>query len=234
MDAPGDPKFPIARPRTRSASWIFEGLARTEVPPAHWVFMASVVDYNADAQTANISAFLAHVLRPAPSGGRRQFDQSVRFVRREMGEPLSYARWECSYVSSFNPDCEVGTARPRAAKAKNTFADSFRLDFDSGRRVAKRVNAPWYQLYMPQVEDLRKLTPSRKRWLPGSGPGHRQTWLAEIWKQSEAVRARTRARSWIARVARGAFQSTDAAGWVAVPSSERLVGVVISFVSTPK
>lgn len=123
----------------------FEALARAELPPAHWGYMASGSENDLTLR-ANVEAFRHLGLRP-----RRLVDVS----RPDTSIQIYGQRWEtpifiCPVGSqrAFHPDGELATAR--AAKARRTTMILSNVTTYSIEDVAREIGAPpWQQLYMP-------------------------------------------------------------------------------------
>lgn len=151
---PGDPKFPISSAKDALSVTDFESIARGNLPPAHWGFMASGVDDNGTLR-ANIEAYSHIELRAHRMVDVTNVDTSITLFGVKWPSPLLIC--PVGAQRAFHPEGELAVAR--AAKTKNTLQILSSATSTAVEEVAKaRGMAPWYQLYMPSKwEDCEKL-----------------------------------------------------------------------------
>src|SRR5215469_16217384 len=135
----------LTSPKDALSLMDFEAAARSELPPAHWGYMASGVDDDATLKI-NREGFRHFQLRP-----RRLVDVSKIDMKTEIFGEVWDAPIFLSPVGGqkmFHSEGEVAVAR--AAKIKNTVQILSSATSTAVEDVAKARGAPpWYQLYMP-------------------------------------------------------------------------------------
>ena len=132
----------------------FEAVARRNLPPAHWGYMATGSDDNL-TRDANVAAYGRIGLKP-----RRMVDVS----KPDLGVEVFGERWETPLFicpvggqRAFDPEGELATAR--AAKARRHKMILSNVSTYSIEEVTKPLGAaPWQQLYMPvKWEDTERM-----------------------------------------------------------------------------
>src|SRR6476646_812910 len=133
----------IKSPKEAINVFDFEPVCRQNVPPAHFVYMASGVDDEATLR-ANREGFLKFQLRPRRLVDVSKVDMSVDILGTKYASPIV-----CAPVGgqrSFHDDAEAGVAR--AAKAGDHLQILSTMTSDTVEDVIKARGAPiWMQLY---------------------------------------------------------------------------------------
>src|SRR3954464_15716556 len=133
----------IGSPREAINVFGFEPVARKNVPPAHFGYMASGVDDEVTLR-ANREGFLKFQLRPRRLVDVSKVDMSVNILGTKYSSPIV-----CAPVGgqrSFHDDAESGVAR--AAKAGDHLQILSTMTSDTVEDVIKARGAPiWMQLY---------------------------------------------------------------------------------------
>src|ERR1041384_5156499 len=133
----------IASPKDAINVFDFEPVARKNVPPAHFGYMASGIDDEVTLR-ANREGFLKFQLRPRRLVDVSKVDMSVDILGTKYSSPIV-----CAPVGgqrSFHADGEAGVAR--AAKAGDHLQILSTMTSDTVEDVVKARGAPiWMQLY---------------------------------------------------------------------------------------
>src|SRR3954468_4888308 len=133
----------IASPKDAINVFDFEPVARKNVPPAHFGYMASGIDDEVTLR-ANREGFLKFQLRPRRLVDVSKVDMSVDILGTRYSSPIV-----CAPVGgqrSFHDDAESGVAR--AAKAGDHLQILSPMTSDTVEDVIKARGAPiWMQLY---------------------------------------------------------------------------------------
>src|SRR3989441_6419701 len=106
--APLDPHHLIASPRDAINVFDFEPVARKNVPPAHFGYMASGIDDEVTLR-ANREGFLKFQLRPRRLVDVSKVDTSVDLLGMKFNSPIIIA--PTGGHKGYNPDGEEGVAR---------------------------------------------------------------------------------------------------------------------------
>ncbi len=130
----------------------FEAVARKNLPPAHWGYMASGVDDDATLR-ANREAFSHYQIRPR---------RLVNVTKTDLSADLFETKWETPIFicpvgghKMFHPEGEIAVAR--AAAAKKTLQILSTVTTSSVEDVIKARGGPiWYQLYPTSSWDVRQ------------------------------------------------------------------------------
>jgi isopentenyl diphosphate isomerase/L-lactate dehydrogenase-like FMN-dependent dehydrogenase len=130
----------------------FEAVARKNLPPAHWGYMASGVDDDATLR-ANREAFAQYRIRPR---------RLVNATRLDLTTDLFGTTWDTPVFicpvgghKMFHPEGEIAVAR--AAQAKKTLQILSTVTTSSVEDVIKARGGPiWYQLYPTSSLDVRQ------------------------------------------------------------------------------
>jgi len=140
---PQDPTHLIKDPKEAINVFDFEPVARQNVPPAHFGYMASGIDDEVTLR-ANREGFLKFQLRPRRLVDVSKVDMSVDILGTKYSSPIV-----CAPVGgqrSFHDDAESGVAR--AAKAGDHLQILSTMTSDTVEDVTKARGAPiWFQLY---------------------------------------------------------------------------------------
>src|SRR3989441_6825995 len=112
--APLDPQALIASPKDAINVFDFEPVARKNVPPAHFGYMASGIDDEVTLR-ANREGFLKFQLRPRRLVDVSKVDMSTEILWEKYASPIVLA--PVGGQRSFHDDGEIAAAR--AAKAGN-------------------------------------------------------------------------------------------------------------------
>jgi 4-hydroxymandelate oxidase len=133
----------ITAPENAADVFDFERLARKNLPPAHWGYLATGVDGDATLE-ANRSGFSNYGLRVRRLVDTRNVDMSVK---------LFDSTWETPIVldpvgsqKAFHPDGEIGTAK--AAQSRKHLQILSTVSSTGVEDVSAARGEPvWYQLY---------------------------------------------------------------------------------------
>lgn len=121
----------------------FEAVARQNLPPAHFAYMATGVDDDAIIQ-ANRDGFAHWQIRSRRLIDVTRIDQSVRLFDTTWSSPIVIA--PVSSQRAFHPEGEIATAR--AARAREHLQILSTLSTTPIEAVIEARGAPvWYQLY---------------------------------------------------------------------------------------
>lgn len=121
----------------------FERLARANLPPAHFGYLATGVDGDATLQ-ANATGFSNYSLRVRRLVGVRNIDMSVNLFGTTWDSPIVID--PVGSQRAFHPDGELATAR--AAKSKKHLQILSTVSSTGVEDVTAARGAPiWYQLY---------------------------------------------------------------------------------------
>ena len=154
MWAPFNPQDLIASPKDAINVFDFEPVARKNVPPAHFGYMASGVDDDMTLR-ANREGFLKFQLRPRRLNDVSKVDMSVELFGTKYDSPIFIS--PTGGNKFFHPDGE--SAVGRAARVGNHLQILSTSSNDSVDDVTKARGAPiWFQLYAsPQWEVAQAL-----------------------------------------------------------------------------
>ena len=145
--APADGEL-IKSPKDAINVFDFEPVARKNVPPAHFGYMASGIDDEVTLR-ANREGFLKFQLRPRRLNDVSKVDTSVELFGTKYDSPI----FVCPTGGNkfFHPDGEVAVAK--AARAGNHLQILSTASNNSVEDVTKARGAPiWFQLYAsPQL-----------------------------------------------------------------------------------
>jgi 4-hydroxymandelate oxidase len=151
--APTDHEL-IKNPKDAINVFDFEPVARKNVPPAHFGYMASGIDDEVTLR-ANREGFLKFQLRPRRLNDVSKVDMSIELFGTKYDSPI----FVCPTGGNkfFHPDGEVAVAK--AARVGNHLQVLSTSSNDSVEAVAKARGAPiWFQLYAsPQWEVAQAL-----------------------------------------------------------------------------
>jgi len=121
----------------------FERLARNNLPPAHWGYLATGVDGDATLE-ANRAGFSNYSLRVRRFVDTRNIDMSVKLFDRTWDTPIVLD--PVGSQKAFHPDGEIATAR--AAQSRNHLQMLSTVSSTSVEDVSAARGEPvWYQLY---------------------------------------------------------------------------------------
>lgn len=121
----------------------FEAVARNNLPPAHFGYIATGVDDDATLR-ANREGFQRFQIRTRRLIDVRQVDLSVELFGTAWDSPIVIA--PCGSQMAFHPEGELATAR--AARAKNHLQILSTVSSTAVEEViAAREASVWYQLY---------------------------------------------------------------------------------------
>src|SRR5689334_11600312 len=152
MWAPLDPKQLIKSPKEAINVFDFEPVARQNVPPAHFGYMASGIDDEVTLR-ANREDFLKFQLRPRRLVDVSKIDMSVNLLGTTYPTPIVIA--PVGGQKSFHAEGEIATAR--AAKAGNHLMILSTATTSGVEEVTKERGAPvWYQLYATNKWEVAK------------------------------------------------------------------------------
>src|SRR6202048_81883 len=112
--APSTPQSPIANPKDAINVFDFEPVARKNVPPAHFGYMASGIDDEVTLR-ANREGFLKFQLRPRRLNDVSKVDMSVELLGTRLDNPIIIA--PTGGNKFFHPEGEIAVAK--AARAGN-------------------------------------------------------------------------------------------------------------------
>jgi 4-hydroxymandelate oxidase len=141
--APANLQDLIASPKDAINVFDFEPVARKNVPPAHFGYMASGIDDEVTIR-ANREGFLKFQLRPRRLVDVSKVDMSIELLGAKYDSPI----FVCPTGGNkfFHPDGEVAVAK--AARAGNHLQILSTSSNDSVDDVTKARGAPiWFQLY---------------------------------------------------------------------------------------
>jgi 4-hydroxymandelate oxidase len=124
----------------------FEPIARKNLPPAHFAYLATGTDDDATIQ-ANRDGFTRYQLRVRRLVDVSKIDMSVRLLGKKWDSPIVLC--PVGYQRSFHPEGEIAVAR--AAKAKGHLQVLSNQATTSVEDVnAARGEPVWFQLYRRQ------------------------------------------------------------------------------------
>jgi 4-hydroxymandelate oxidase len=124
----------------------FEPIARKNLPPAHFAYLATGTDDDATIQ-ANRDGFARYQLRVRRLVDVSKIDMSVRLLGKKWDSPIVLC--PVGYQRSFHPEGEIAVAR--AAKAKGHLQVLSNQATTSVEDVnAARGEPVWFQLYRRQ------------------------------------------------------------------------------------
>src|SRR5260221_5526654 len=149
---PQDPGNLIKDPKDSINVFDFEPVARQNIPPAHFGYMASGVN---DERTlrANREGFQKFQLRPRRLVDVSKVDTSTEILGVRYDTPIVIC--PIGGQKAFHPEGEVATAR--AAKAGNHLMMLSTVTTSPVEAVAAARGAPiWYQLYASNSWDIAK------------------------------------------------------------------------------
>src|SRR5690349_171874 len=129
----------------------FEPVARKNVPPAHFGYMASGIDDEVTLK-ANREGFLKFQLRPRRLVDVSKVDTSTEILGVRYANPIIIA--PVGGQKSFHPEGEIAVAR--GARPGNHLMILSTATTSSVEEVTKARGAPvWYQLYATNKWDVR-------------------------------------------------------------------------------
>ncbi len=133
----------ISSPEQALNVFDFEAVARNNLPPAHFGYIATGVDDDATLR-ANREGFQRFQIRTRRLIDVRQVDMSVELFGTRWDSPIVIA--PCGSQMAFHPEGELATAR--AAHAKNHLQILSTVSSTAVEEVIEARQAPvWYQLY---------------------------------------------------------------------------------------
>ena len=142
----------IASPKEAINVFDFEPVARKNVPPAHFGYMASGIDDEVTLR-ANREGFLKFQLRPRRLVDVSKVDMSTEILGVRYANPIVVA--PVGGQKSFHPEGEVAVAR--GARPGNHLMILSTATTSSVEDVTKARGAPvWYQLYATNKWDVAK------------------------------------------------------------------------------
>jgi len=122
----------------------FEAVAKKELPPAHWGYLATSVDDDGTLR-ANREGFKQYELRPRRLVDVRHVDLSVELFGKKWPTPIVIAPTGSN--RAFHPEGELAVAR--AARAKNHLQMLSTVASTGVEDVIEARGEPvWYQLYV--------------------------------------------------------------------------------------
>jgi isopentenyl diphosphate isomerase/L-lactate dehydrogenase-like FMN-dependent dehydrogenase len=146
--APGDV---IASAKDAVNVFDFEAVARKNLPPAHWGYMASGVDDDATLR-ANREAFGHYQIRPRRMVNATKTDLSTELFGTTWDSPVFIC--PVGGHKMFHPEGEIAVAR--AAQSRKTLQILSTVTTSSVEDVIKARGGPiWYQLYPTSSWDVR-------------------------------------------------------------------------------
>src|SRR5436190_4522719 len=152
MWAPLEPDKLIKSPKEAINVFDFEPVARQNVPPAHFGYMASGIDDEVTLR-ANREGFLKFQLRPRRLVDVEKVDMSTEILGVRYATPIMIA--PVGGHRMFNPEGELAVAR--AAKAGGHAMILSTVTTSPVEEVAAARGAPvWYQLYATNKWDVAK------------------------------------------------------------------------------
>src|ERR1700676_3228163 len=141
--APFNPQDLIASPKDAINVFDFEPVARKNVPPAHFGYMASGIDDEVTLR-ANREGFLKFQLRPRRLNDVNKVDMSVELFGTRLDNPIIIA--PTGGNKFFHPEGEIAVAR--AARTGNHLDILSTSTTSSVEAVSEARGAPiWFQLY---------------------------------------------------------------------------------------
>ena len=141
--APFNPQELIASPKDAINVFDFEPVARKNVPPAHFGYMASGIDDEVTLR-ANREGFLKFQLRPRRLNDVSKVDTSVEVLGTRLDNPIIIA--PTGGNKFFHPEGEIAVAR--AARAGNHIYILSTSGTTSVEAAAEARGTPiWFQLY---------------------------------------------------------------------------------------
>ena len=141
--APFNPQDLIANPKDAINVFDFEPVARKNVPPAHFGYMASGIDDEVTLR-ANREGFLKFQLRPRRLNDVSKVDMSVELFGTRLDNPIIIA--PTGGNKFFHPEGEIAVAR--AARTGNHLDILSTSTTSSVEAVSEARGAPiWFQLY---------------------------------------------------------------------------------------
>jgi 4-hydroxymandelate oxidase len=141
--APFNPNDLIGNPKDAINVFDFEPVARKNVPPAHFGYMASGIDDEVTLR-ANREGFLKFQLRPRRLNDVSKVDTSVEVFGSKLDNPIIIA--PTGGNKFFHPEGEVAVAK--AARAGNHVYTLSTSGTTSVEAAAEARGAPiWFQLY---------------------------------------------------------------------------------------
>src|ERR1700730_6845658 len=148
--APFNPQDLIANPKDAINVFDFEPVARKNVPPAHFGYMASGIDDEVTLR-ANREDFLKFQLMPRRLNDVSKVDASIELFGTRYDSPIFVCPTGANQF--FHPDGEVAVARAaRAANHLQVLSTSSNFSVDD---VTKARGAPvWFQLYASPSWDV--------------------------------------------------------------------------------
>src|SRR5204862_1093775 len=152
MWAPLEPDKLIKSPKEAINVFDFEPVARVNVPPAHFGYMASGIDDEVTLR-ANRDGFLKFQLRPRRLVDVSKVDMSVELLGVKYPTPIVIA--PVGGQQSFHPDGEIAVAK--AARAGNHLQILSTSTNTGVEEVTAARGAPlWYQLYATNKWEVAK------------------------------------------------------------------------------
>jgi hypothetical protein len=141
--APFNPQDLIASPKDAINVFDFEPVARKNVPPAHFGYMASGIDDEVTLR-ANREGFLKFQLRPRRLNDVSNVDMSIELFGTRLDNPIIIA--PTGGNKFFHPEGEIAVAK--AARAGNHLDILSTSTTSSVEAVSEARGAPiWFQLY---------------------------------------------------------------------------------------
>jgi 4-hydroxymandelate oxidase len=142
----------IASPKDAINVFDFEPVARKNVPPAHFGYMASGIDDEVTLR-ANREGFLKFQLRPRRLVDVSKVDTSTEILGVRYANPIIVA--PVGGQKSFHPEGEIAVAR--GARRGNHLMILSTATTSSVEEVTKERGAPvWYQLYATNKWEVAK------------------------------------------------------------------------------
>ena len=152
MWAPFNTQDLVASPKDAINVFDFEPVARKNVPPAHFGYMASGIDDEVTLR-ANREGFLKFQLRPRRLVDVSKVDMSTEILGVKYDTPIIVA--PVGGQKSFHAEGEIAVAR--AAKVGNHLQILSTATTSSVEDVTRARGAPiWYQLYATNKWDVAK------------------------------------------------------------------------------
>ncbi len=152
MWAPFNPQELISSPRDAINVFDFEPVARKNVPPAHFGYMAAGIDDEVTLR-ANREGFLKYQLRPRRLVDVSKVDMSTEILGVKYATPIIVA--PVGGQKSFHPEGEVAVAK--AAKVGNHLQILSTATTSGVEEVTAARGAPiWYQLYATNKWEVAK------------------------------------------------------------------------------
>ncbi len=152
MWAPRDVNYLIGSPKDAINVFDFESVARKNIPPAHFGYMASGIDDETTLR-ANREGFQKFQLRPRRLVDVSKVDMSVEIFGQKYDTPIFLA--PIGGHKGYHPDGELATAR--GAKAGNHLQILSTQTTTSPEDVMAARGAPiWFQLYATNKFEVAK------------------------------------------------------------------------------